>query len=83
MARTKLTPPQLAREWGVGSDKIRGLIRAGELRAIDVATRRGGRPRFLIDRADIAAFEGQRAVVPAVKVARRRRKSQLDVIQFF
>ena len=59
--RTKVTPPQLAAEWGIDPAKVLRWIRAGELRAIDVSTVRGGRPRFLIDRADIAAFEAARS----------------------
>ena len=78
-----MTPPQLAREWGICADKVLRWIESGELHAIDASTRRGGRPRYLIDRADIAAFEGQRAVVPAVKAVRQRRRAQLDVIPFF
>jgi hypothetical protein len=80
--RRKLTPPELAKQWGIDPAKILAWIRAGELRAIDGATQRGGRPRFLIDEADIAAFEAARAVQPPVaRVRRRRGKSQ--VIEFF
>jgi excisionase family DNA binding protein len=59
--RRKLTPPQLAKLWGISADKVLAWIQAGELRAIDVSTRRGGRPRWLIDVDDVAAFEVERA----------------------
>jgi excisionase family DNA binding protein len=63
MSRTKqkLTPPEIARLWGISPDKILGWIHSGELRAIDVATRRGGRPRYLVDVEELAAFEARRA----------------------
>jgi hypothetical protein len=73
--RTKLTPPELAAQWGIDPAKILTWIRSGELRAIDASTRRGGKPRFLIDLADVAAFEAARAVGPAPKVQRRKRQT--------
>lgn len=71
----KLTPPQLAEQWGVSPDKIIGWIRSGELRAIDISTKRGSpRPRYLVDRRDIEAFELARAVIPPAPRQRRRRR---------
>jgi hypothetical protein len=61
--RTKVTLPRLAKEWGVATTKITALIRAGELRAIDIAAPGSPRPRVLIDREDIADFERRRQVV--------------------
>ena len=55
--RTKLTPPELARRWGVSPDKILAFIRSGELRAVNAAASPNGRPRWLIDLADLAVFE--------------------------
>jgi hypothetical protein len=80
--KTKLTPPELAARWGVDPAKVLTWIRAGELRAIDAATRTGGRPRYLIDLADVAAFEARRNAGPQVKPIRRRR-AQSNVIEFF
>lgn len=81
--RTKLTPPELARLWGISPDKVLAWIRGGELRAIDASSRRGGRPRFLIDRADIETFEANRAVTPPPKSPRRRKKVPAEIIEFF
>jgi hypothetical protein len=88
--RSKLTPPQLAARWGISPDKIVAWIRSGELRAIDAATRRGGRPRYLIDLADVLAFEEGRAIVPPTRDGRRqvphRRRQpteQAGITQFF
>ena len=71
--KTKMTPPELARRWGVSPDKITHFIVTGELRAIDASLKRGDRPRYLIDVADIEAFENARAVVPAAKPTRRKK----------
>lgn len=57
--RQKLSPPQYAKRLGVSSDKILIWIRSGELRAIDVSNG-NERPRYLIDLADIVAFEQRR-----------------------
>lgn len=70
--KQKLTPPEVARSYGVKEEKILAWIRSGELRAFNAATRPTGRPRFLIDKADLEAFENSRAVVPPPKKTRRR-----------
>jgi hypothetical protein len=76
--RRKITPPELARQWGVDPHKVVAWIRAGELRAIDVATRRGGRPRYLIDLADIEVFEQGRLVAPPTRIPRKRRMPRTE-----
>ena len=83
--QSKLTPPQLAKRWGVSADKIVGFIKSGELRAIDVSSNRGSvRPRYLIDQRDIEAFEASRAVVaPTPKPKRRRRRRDPAIKEYF
>ena len=80
--RTKLSPPQLAAAWGIDVAKVLTWIKAGELRAINAATDRNGRARYLIDQADISIFELSRAVQPPTPRIRRRRKDP-SVIEFF
>lgn len=80
--KTKLSPPQLAAQWGIDVQKVLHWIKAGELRAINLATDRNGRPRYAIDVADISAFEAARAVTPPTPQIRRRRVDP-NVIQFF
>jgi len=77
--KRKLTPPQVAAMWGISADKIIRWILAGELRAIDASTRQGGRPRYLIDVDDLAAFERRRAVLlqPSPTAARRRKRENI------
>jgi hypothetical protein len=79
--RTKLTPPALARRWGISVDKVLAWIRSGELRAFNAATRTGGRPRWLIDETDLIAFENRRSAKPLVRS--RRRNLSPDVIPYF
>ena len=73
--KTKMTPPELARRWGISADKVTYWISTGELRAIDASLKRGERPRYLIDVADVEAFENSRTVIPAVKPTRRKKPS--------
>ena len=81
MTRQKLTPPEIAKRWGVSPEQIIRFIRSGELRAINVATNPAGRPRFLIDIRDLQVFEQRRSVSPTSKV--RRSRSQPGIIHYF
>jgi hypothetical protein len=69
----KFTPPQLARIYGVSPDKVLVWIRSGELRAINVASKPDGRPRYLIDESDISEFEKRRAAVRTERTPRSRK----------
>ena len=84
--RTKQTPPQYAQQLGVSNGKVLDFIRSGELRAINIATNLNGRPRYVIDVADIAAFEASRQVIPAGSSTankRLRRSKSKTVRDFF
>ena len=82
-ARQKLTPPELARTWGIKPDKVLAWIRSGELRAINVATDQLGRPRYLIDPNEVEAFEQRRAVVERPVLCRRRGRRNNGVPHYF
>ena len=76
--RRKLTPPQVAKMWGVSAEKVMSFIRSGQLRAGNFASPgRNQRPRYLIDLADMADFERRRTVGPAPKQPPRRRRERL------
>lgn len=60
--RKKITPPIYAAECGISTEKVISFIQSGQLRAVNFATKPSGRPRYLIDRADIERFEASRAV---------------------
>jgi transposase len=82
MSSTHTTPPKVAKRYGVSEDKVLGWINRGELRAINVAARLGGRPRWRIPEDAIVEFEAARSAQPSVRTTRRRRKQE-HVIQFF
>ena len=73
IARRKYTPPQIAGMFGIDVMKVIAWIKSGELKAIDASTRRGERPRYLVDVADLETFEQARAVVPPPPRAERRK----------
>jgi hypothetical protein len=84
--RRKHTVPQLARIWGVSTNKVLEFVRSGELRAVNLASQRSTRPRYAIDIADIEAFEKSRQVVPSAgppTTRKLRRHKAGSVKQFF
>jgi hypothetical protein len=77
LKRRQLTPPMLAHLSGVGIDKILGWIRCGALKASNLATKPGCRPRWFVDIADWEQFLQSRsnqinASSPAPKQHRRQ-----------
>ena len=80
--KTKLTPPELASRWRVSPDKVRAWIESGELRAINLAARLSGRPRYRIDLADVLIFEQRRQTRGAPRT-QRRKSVPAKVIEFF
>jgi excisionase family DNA binding protein len=77
------TPPELARRWGVHRSKVLAWLRTGELRGINLATRRGGRPRWRIPLDAVLAFEQARSAMPQPAPAPRRRRKDPAVIEYF
>ena len=81
--RTKLTPPQIAARYGVSAEKVLKWIANGEIKAFNAATSAKGRPRWLIDEADLTAFEARRAAQVRPAARPRRRKAAAGIIEFF
>jgi hypothetical protein len=79
---THLSPPQVARRYGVNPSKIIQWIMTGELRAINIAATVGGRPRWRISELDLIAFEQKRQAGSPPSKSRRRRQQQ-DVHNYF
>lgn len=80
-----LSPPQLARRWGVSADSIRAMIRAGRLPPIHIGEGRQ-RPRVRIALSVIERIEaGELATTTRSKPTRRRRQQPqpeiLDIIK--
>ena len=75
--RDYMTPPTVARLLGVAHDKVLQWITSGELRAVNLAARSGGRPRYHVAQADLESFLQTRAVTPTPKPARRRKRDDV------
>ena len=60
--------------WASTSRKLVAWIKGGELSAINVATKPGGRPRYRITPEALDAFLAVRSVLPTPKASRRRAK---------
>lgn len=58
------TPPMAAKELGVSEEEIIAFIRTGELRASNLAAKANGRPRYVINPSDLAAFLEARCAFP-------------------
>jgi len=78
-----LTPPELAKRWGVASDKVLSLIHSHQLRAVNLAVAPKGRPRWRISLAEIVRFEESRSSKPPVPKQRRRRRRDTTVKEYF
>jgi hypothetical protein len=77
------TPPPLAgysvadlcRRWKVGSEKVYGFIRRGELIAVNIAACLAGRPQWRVTVESVRQFERRRSSAPPPKPARRRKQT--------
>ncbi len=70
------TPRELARLIRVSPDKVCALIKSGELPAINTASARCGRPRFIVLPHHLAAWErGRQAARPTVPPKKRIRQT--------
>ncbi len=76
------TPPTIARMLGIKVDKVHTWIRAGDLKAVNVAQKRSGRPRWRILDEQHAAFHksldsrSRGRNVPAAQFSGRRGASR-------
>jgi excisionase family DNA binding protein len=80
--RRGYTPNELARLLRVSPDRVRGWIARGELRAVNMAEVRCGKPRYVVLPHHLAEFERRRTAAPPPKPAPRRRR-QRDQIDFY
>jgi excisionase family DNA binding protein len=69
-----LTVPELAKLLRVGEDKVRGWIRRGALRAVNVASRLLDKPRWVVLPVELERFLAGRQTAPAIKPARRQKR---------
>jgi DNA-binding transcriptional LysR family regulator len=73
-----MTPPEAGKLLRMKADRIITLIRSGELKASNIATRLSGRPRFRIAAADLADFLERRAAAAISAPTPRRRRKKKD-----
>ncbi len=79
-----ISPAQFAAKFAIGVHKTLALIASGELAAINVAAKIGGRPQWRITAEALAEFERRRSAQPKPVTAGRRRKKQVaGVIEFY
>lgn len=76
-----LSPNEIAEVLGISADKVIDLIRAGKLKAINVATG-DKRARYRVAPEDFQAFLEQQAVKPKANIVptQRRRKAKLEKV---
>ncbi len=77
-----LTVAEVARRLRVGEDKVRAWIAKGDLRAVNVASTRCGRPRWVVMPEALTAFEQSRTSQPPPPKITRRKK-QTGIIDYF
>lgn len=73
------TPPELAKQLGISSEKVLTWIRNGELRAVNVAAGLAGRPRWRISSVAFEEFLKRRESGPPVVPRRRGYTSRSSV----
>ena len=78
-----LSVHDLTERYGVSEHTVLGWIRSGELRAVNVGRRPGGKkPRWRITQEALEAFEQLRTAAPPAPRLRRR-KRPADMIEFY
>ena len=73
---------EIRERYCVGEHTVLGWIRRGELRAIDVSRKPGGRPNWRITQEALDAFEHVRTPTPPIPSGKRR-KRPADFIKFY
>jgi excisionase family DNA binding protein len=68
------TPRELARLLRVSPDRVRAWIARGEMRAVNTAPSRCGRPRYIVLPHHLAEWERTRQAAPPPGPAKRRQR---------
>jgi len=76
-----LTVKQVAERYRVSQHRVLAWIQQRELKAVSVATRPGGSPRWRIRESALEAFEALRSADPPPPPATKRHRNP-DVIDF-
>lgn len=78
--KSRLTPPDVAKRYGVSPDTVRLWIEQGDLEAMNVAKRGATRPRYRIEPDALAKFDKRRVAKSAPTPGKRRRKKASDLL---
>lgn len=81
--RSYTSVPELAQRLGVSQHTVLGWISRGELQAINVARRSGGRPSWRISPQAIDQFEAARTATPRPVAIRKRRRADPAITEFY
>jgi excisionase family DNA binding protein len=77
-------PVEISHRLGINVSKVLSWIRCGDLRAVNVVGKLGGRPRWRISVADLDAFlETRAAKPPPPRLKKRRSSKDLRVVEYF
>jgi transposase len=72
----------ICERYAVGEHTVLGWIKRGDISAIDVSRRLGGKPRWRITAEALAAFEQLRTPSPPPPPVKRNRR-RADVVEFY
>jgi hypothetical protein len=72
----------LCARYGVGEHTVLSWIRCGDISAIDVSRKQGGKPKWRTTQEALVAFELARTAAPPPPKRKRRRRT-VDVIEFY
>jgi hypothetical protein len=78
-----LSVADLCERFAVGEHTVLGWIRTGELRAVNVARKPGGKPKWRVTAEALATFEQLRTPTPPAPKGRRRKRTDVGVIAFY
>jgi excisionase family DNA binding protein len=83
MSNEFYTARQVAERLSVQTAVVLGWIRSGGLRAVDVSNGARRKPRWRISDEALEEFIASRTAVSPLRSARRRRRRNSNVIEFF
>ncbi len=78
-----LTVREFARRYRMGKDRVLAMVRSGALRALNLASTRCGRPRYVIMPEALLEWEQAHQATTPPPTPRRRRKKRTGAIDFF
>ena len=77
------TVRELARYLRIGPDRVRAMIRRGELGAVSTAPTRSGRPRFIVLPHHLLEWERRHQAATTHTPATRRRRRRTQPIDYY